>query len=645
MDYFFVTCVFPDPVDHTSVAVIYILHVARCCISAIGMLANLLILFMVTRYPTMRTACNIYIANLAATDFAFCLVVLIQSVFPILQPSHYERSCDVSRVILIFLASASILLLTVIAVERHRAITNPLGSLQHGTVKHAGKICAVVWIVAALPAVIDTIARNVIANDWKFTGATLHSSSCILLNPAHGSFFVMTLLFFLFIYVLPSCIIIPLYVRILVKVRQSRRLVVRETRSDHQAFLMLFVVTVFFLVTWLPLHVVSLLIHIHRLVYVNDDNWVIIINVSFFFAVFNSVANPFLYALLGKTDFRKQLKKMFCCKMNTYEATDIAMDTTRTIDIAEGQAQATGGTRQTQATYGRGRICPRYRRDRTGPGYRRDRRNRRGPCYRPRLQAGQGRLRLRTGEAGYVHGTDGTGKAQATGGTGGIGEVHATGGTGQAQAKGGTSTQDVIDTDGTGQVQATGETGQAKATDGTGQTQATGGTGQAQASCETGQVKATGGTEQAQATGRAGQTQATSGTGQAQATDGTRQTQATDETGEVHATNGTGQTQATGGTGQTQATGGTRQTQATGRTGDVHDTDGTGHAQAIGGTGQAQATVETSAAKATGGIGTGYTFAIEEKAHSLTLKHPTFFATKMTEWGSNGPQNVLFIKS
>ncbi|CAH1263283.1 SSTR2 [Branchiostoma lanceolatum] len=429
---------------------------ARCCISAVGMLANLLILFIVARYPAMRTACNVYVANLAATDFAFCLLALIQSIVAIAEPPYkvwerysgfsltYVRSCDVSRVILIFLASTSIMLLTVIAVERHGAITNPLRSRQHSTVKHTGRTCAVVWMVAALTAVIDTIARNVVTNDWTFTSASLHSESCVILklesSGASHPFFVMVLLFFLFIYVLPSCIIIPLYVRILVKVRQSRRLTMRDTRSDDQAFLMVFVVTVFFLVTWLPFHIISFLIHS---IDPKTNNDIIGVHVALSFAVFNSVANPFLYALLGR-NFRDQLKKMFCCKQNAR----LTIQATSATDHAIGQTQVTGGTGQTHATDGT-------------------------------------RQAQATGGTGQTQATDGTRQAQATGGTG---QTQAPDGTRQAQATGGT-----------GQTQATGGTGQAQATDGTRQAQATGGTGQTQAPDGTRQAQTTGGTGQAKA--------------------------------------------------------------------------------------------------------------------------------------------------
>ncbi|XP_078580173.1 QRFP-like peptide receptor [Branchiostoma floridae x Branchiostoma japonicum] len=502
-------------------------NVSYSVISAIGILANLLVLYIVVRYPAMRTVCNVYVAKLAATDFAFCLYTLIQSI--VSNSETYDGICDVGRVLLVFLVCASIMFLIVIAVERYKAITDPLRSRQHGTVKHAGKISAVVWMVASLAAAVDTVARNTVTNDWTFTGTSLYHNSCIFLklesSDASHPFFVMALLCFLFLYVLPICIIVPLYVRILVRVRQSRRLVVRETRSDNQAFLMMFVVTVFFLVTWLPYHVISFIIH--RVVSREND---VVIELAKSLAVLNSMANPFLYALLGR-NFRDQLKKMFCCKQwenrkhwrpKSEASTDMTL-TRRVVEATEyaiGQAQGTGRTGQGQAT-------------------------------------------------------DGTARTQATGGKE---RTQATGVTGQSQA-----------TSGTRQGQTTGGTGQSQATGGTGQSQATGETEQSQATGGTGQSQATGGTEQSQATDGTEMTQVTDGTERTQAAGGTQRAQATDGTETTQAAGGTERTQATDGTERTQASGWTERTQATGGTERTQATDGIERTQDAGGTERTQA--------------------------------------------------------
>ncbi|XP_078667009.1 uncharacterized protein LOC144908916 isoform X2 [Branchiostoma floridae x Branchiostoma belcheri] len=497
--------------------------ISVCVLSSCGMAANLLIVAIVTRFPAMRTACNVYVANLAVTDFFFCLFALIQAVIairfynglesyyklrdlycnqmwhrldltvthgnatnhtnpyviaenctgqhervrifmaycrsyelnststdctspypmppsPSLQQAWWEltnlvwtfvRSCDVGRVVVVFLAAASILLLTVIAVERYRAITDPLRARRHATVKHAGATCAVAWTAAALAAVIDTVARNVVTNDWSFEGASLHSGACVILklesSDTSHPIFVLILLEFLFAYVLPGCVIIPLYVRIVVTVRRSRRLAVRESRTDDQAYLMVLVVTVLFLVNWLPYHVISFLIH--RL---TSD---VALGVALSLAVFNSVANPFLYALLGR-NFRDKVKKMFCCikpcrSSRQWRPQNQALqDMTLTVQVIDTAGQA---REQAQAT---GQVI-----DPTGQA-------------REQAQA-SGQVIDPTGQA--------IGQAQATGQTK---QAQGTIGTGQTFPNGKTLTAQDIDTTGldTKQAQATGGTEQAQGT-------------------------------------------------------------------------------------------------------------------------------------------------------------------------------------
>ncbi|XP_078666533.1 uncharacterized protein LOC144908648 [Branchiostoma floridae x Branchiostoma belcheri] len=359
----------------------------------------------------------------------------------------YERSCDVGRVVVVFLAATSIILLTVIAVERYRAITDPLSARRHATVKHAGATCAVVWAAAALAAVIDTVARNIVTKDWSFKSASLHSgASCVVLklesSDTSDPFFAMILLDFLFGYVLPGCVIIPLYVRIVVTVRRSRRLAVRESRTDDQAYLMVLVVTVLFLVNWLPFHVISLLIH--RFVMREEYET---IGVALSFAVFNSVANPFLYALLGR-NFRDKLKKMFCCMKQCGNSrywrpqSQASQDTTLTIQVIDTTGKATVGTEQAQATIGTEQAQA------TG-------------------QARQAQATVETGQAFpngttlTVQGIDTTGKT-----TVGTEQAQATSQARQAQATGGTgqafpnSTMLTVQVD-TGQDETTGRTEQA----------------------------------------------------------------------------------------------------------------------------------------------------------------------------------------
>eukprot|EP00058_Branchiostoma_floridae_P006932 XP_002592420.1 hypothetical protein BRAFLDRAFT_67286 [Branchiostoma floridae] len=426
--------------------------VVRCLFCSTGMAANLLIVSIVARYPAMRTACNVYVANLAVADFSFCLLALIQSIIAIQSTNSEALYLQLLEDFCSNVWNEMNFTVTT------RNVTNHTGSYM------IGENCT------------GQLERVTIFDAYCFEDE-LNSTSTTRND-------------FLFGYVLPSCIIIPLYARILLKVRQSSRLTVRETRSDHQAFLMVFVVTVVFLINWLPFHIISLLIHM----FVAREKYDTI-GVALSFAVLNSVANPFLYALLGR-NFRDKVKKMLCCKQWWWKSK-------RWIPKGEASPETTLTIHAIDTT-----------------GYDNDQ-------------------SLATGGAKEGHATGGTGQARATWTM----QAQATDRTEQTQAKGGTG--QVQATDETEQAQPADRTEQGQATGGTGQTQATGGAGQAQASGGAGQAHTTGGTEQAQASGGAGQAQSTDRTGQPQSTGGTEQ---------ARTTGGTEQAQATGGTGQVQPT-------------------------------------------------------------------------------------------
>ncbi|XP_019621081.1 PREDICTED: allatostatin-A receptor-like [Branchiostoma belcheri] len=369
--------------------VTYIANISRCCISAVGMLANLLILFIVARYAPLRTIHNLYVANLAVADCCFCMFVIVQAAvsiryrhlqsvlvdmvdehcrqsgdinstanFTTVSLTDFEsdvleltnctevrvdeesfsllgdveedyviarlvsdRSCDVGRVIAVFLAASSIFHLIAIACERYQAVTKPFTHRFNTTARGAAKTCVKIWIGAFLTAVLDTVERNIISRDWTFSYKSLYE--CVYLKPddPDSGYPYRALQFIIFIisYIVPACILIPVYAMIFYTLRRQRRkfatgrqsvtrFAARRMTSKHHAIPMLFIVTVFFLVCWLPFHITSFSIHSYA-----DGQNIAVVYVATALAVLNSVINPFLYAFIGR-NFRKHIAKLFCRK-------------------------------------------------------------------------------------------------------------------------------------------------------------------------------------------------------------------------------------------------------------------------------------------------------------------------------------------
>eukprot|EP00058_Branchiostoma_floridae_P003790 XP_002589278.1 hypothetical protein BRAFLDRAFT_102520 [Branchiostoma floridae] len=318
---------------------------------ALGLLANAFIIFLLARYPAVRSVANVYVGNLAVADFGFCLYSLVQTPLSVLEedPSmgtdndslSYQRGCDVGRVLAILFASASVFHLTAIAVERHHAVTAPLDHLQHRSVRRALVTCLVCWTAAIFTAALDTVIRNVITQTWDFTAQSLFE--CVYLKYIGSStngtnpLLFLAILIFVIAYVTPACVMIPLYVRVFWEVQKSNRF---AARNDEQAVRMVVVVTVFFLVCWLPFHVTSVVIASSG--YHGDEE---ALHACWAFGLVNSAANPFLYALLGRK-FRGQIRQMFgnaapCRGTRKQRQSNVAHPDSTSVDTTVSQSQTT----------------------------------------------------------------------------------------------------------------------------------------------------------------------------------------------------------------------------------------------------------------------------------------------------------------
>ncbi|KAI8493587.1 Somatostatin receptor type 1 [Branchiostoma belcheri] len=271
-------------------------------ISLIGIAANLFVVFLVVRCAALRTAPNVYVASLAVTDFTFCLWNLLTYI------RTFFGAFDVNRIIAVFLLNASIFLLVAIAVERYKAIVSPLEHLLTSTLGRAVGTCFLAVLAALVAATLDTVGRLAVTNDWGFTGKSIDNETKVLLNiqstDVNDPLFLLALVEFLIGYVTPACTSLFLYVRIFMKLRQSQRLGARVS-GDH-AFRMVLVVTLFFLICCLPIHIINFNAHFFI------SNQLDFFSFAKIMIILNSVGNPFLYALLGK-NFRLQIKRMFCC--------------------------------------------------------------------------------------------------------------------------------------------------------------------------------------------------------------------------------------------------------------------------------------------------------------------------------------------
>ncbi len=114
---------------------------------------NALVVLAIYRERYLRTTTNFFIASLACADFFIGSIVLPFAIYQELRPSEWIFGyawCDAWHAMDILLSTASIMNLTVIAVDRFWAITMPMNYPTKMTKKLGACLISVVWIVSSL---------------------------------------------------------------------------------------------------------------------------------------------------------------------------------------------------------------------------------------------------------------------------------------------------------------------------------------------------------------------------------------------------------------------------------------------------------------------------------------------------------------
>ncbi|XP_066265555.1 kappa-type opioid receptor-like [Branchiostoma lanceolatum] len=260
-------------------------------LAAIGSVLNALVIYIIVKKPKMKTYPNIFVLNLAVTDFVFCTVAtpLIRTVDLLGELGGWLQ--HVSFVSYAICAIVSVLCLTTLSIERYQAISDPIGHIDRSSRKRAWLINAGLWLVAIVSSVLGYVF--------------------VFLQVAT---FIPTFVSFLITFVIPLLIISVSYTLLFNTLRQDRGLPVgsrSDIKSRNRVTRMVTAVVVVFVVSWLPGHILNL-------VYVSSttiDNRALSYGTwaCFMLQIVNSVANPFLYALLGEK-FGFYIREIMCMK-------------------------------------------------------------------------------------------------------------------------------------------------------------------------------------------------------------------------------------------------------------------------------------------------------------------------------------------
>ncbi|KAH8378756.1 hypothetical protein KR009_001230, partial [Drosophila setifemur] len=294
-------------------------------ISIVAVIGNTLVIWVVATTRQMRTVTNMYIANLALADVIiglFCIPFQFQAA--LLQSWNLPWfMCSFCPFVQALSVNVSVFTLTAIAIDRHRAIINPLRARP---TKFISKfIIAGIWMLALLFAVPFAIAFRVeeLTERFRENNETFNMTRPFCMNKNLSDDQLQTFRYSLVFvqYLVPFCVISFVYIQMAVRLwgtrapgnaQDSRDITLLKNKK--KVIKMLIIVVIIFGLCWLPLQLYNILYV--TIPEINDYHFISIVWFCCdWLAMSNSCYNPFIYGIYNekfKREFNKRFAACFC---------------------------------------------------------------------------------------------------------------------------------------------------------------------------------------------------------------------------------------------------------------------------------------------------------------------------------------------
>ncbi|TSK22600.1 Melanopsin-A [Bagarius yarrelli] len=202
----------PEHVHYTIGAVIFGMGIT-------GIMGNFLVIYAFTRSRSLRTPANIFILNLAITDFFMCATQM--PVFFITSMHKRwifgEKVCELYAFCGALFGICSMITLMVIAVDRYFVITRPLSSISMLSKKRALLVLACVWVYSLGWSLPPFFGWSAYVPEGLMTSCTW---DYITFVPSVRAY---TMMLFIFVFFIPLIVIIYCYVFIFYAIRNSNQ--------------------------------------------------------------------------------------------------------------------------------------------------------------------------------------------------------------------------------------------------------------------------------------------------------------------------------------------------------------------------------------------------------------------------------------
>ncbi|XP_069835289.1 melanopsin [Dendropsophus ebraccatus] len=213
----------PDHVHYTIGAVILAVGIT-------GTLGNFLVIYAFCRSRSLRSPANMFIINLAISDF--CMSITQSPVF-FATSLHKrwifgEKGCELYAFCGALFGITSMITLMVIAVDRYFVITRPLASIGVMSKKRAVLILLGVWLYALAWSLPPFFGWSAYVPEGLLTSCTW---DYMTFTPSVRAY---TMLLFCFVFFIPLFVIIYCYIYIFKAIRNTNRAVHKIGSDDNK---------------------------------------------------------------------------------------------------------------------------------------------------------------------------------------------------------------------------------------------------------------------------------------------------------------------------------------------------------------------------------------------------------------------------
>lgn len=310
-------------------------------ICACGLFGNALVIYVILRSSNMKTVTNMYIVNLAISDFIFLISM------PLLMTTTWLRfwlfgpaMCKVYNIMYSINLFTGIFTLTALSADRYLAVCHAVASQRFRTPMNSMLAILGIWAISVLVMLPIILYANTVPSFlYKDKLSCTISWPRNQIVPPEKAYTWYT---FMLGFAVPVSLVSIFYILVIIRIQNlgpanQQKSSERRKKSKKVTKMVLTVISVY-VICWLPYWIFQ----VHLTLKQGPEklaHWkILLFNLMTVMTFANSMLNPILYAFLSE-HFRKGFREAFKCKINASGANKSMIEEQSNFDRIKAKAK------------------------------------------------------------------------------------------------------------------------------------------------------------------------------------------------------------------------------------------------------------------------------------------------------------------